>query len=186
MLDERLRTRRRPGRERALVRSMEKGSPIANSGLVAGDVIVAVDGTPVATLDDLAGALNGLAETYDGGDQFELTIARGNEEETLKVTLAGNVYLGAELLDAPPGRGLSVDSVPRDGPAADAGLQPDDVIVTVDGQAVAKFDDLLQALATHVAGDDVEIEVTRGSKELTLTATLEKRGVGQLKARPGG
>ncbi len=48
-----------------------------------------------------------------------------------------------------------------------------------------EVDDLLQALATHAAGDEVEIELKRGSQEQTLTAKLDQRGYGQLKPRPG-
>lgn len=168
----------------ALVRSMEEGSPVASSGLLAGDVIVALDHTPIVTLDDLVGALSGLPETYDGGDQFEIAVVRGKAEKTLTVTLAANVFLGAKLVDAPQGGGALVKSAPKGAPASAAGMERGDLIVAVDGQAVAKVDDLLQALATHLAGDEIEIEVKRGSQDRTLTAVLDKRGYGELKLRP--
>lgn len=165
---------------------MEKDSPIGNSGLLAGDVVVAVDETPVETIDDLAATLGGLGQTYDGCNQFELTVARGKGEKTLTVTLAANVFLGTNLVDAPRGGGAEVKSVSKGSPAADAGIEAGDVVVAIDGQEVTDVEDLLQALATHAAGDEVEIEIERGSQEQTLTAKLDKRGYGQLKPRPGG
>lgn len=62
----------------------------------------------MATVDELAAALRGLGQTYDGGDQFEFTVARGKGEKTLNVTLAGNVFLGTNLFDAPKGGGAEV------------------------------------------------------------------------------
>lgn len=76
-------------------------------------------------------------------------------------------------------------SISKGSPAADAGIEAGDVIVAIDGQEVTAVEDLLQALATHAAGDEVEIEIERGSQEQTLTAKLDKRGYGQLKPRPG-
>jgi len=58
----------------------------ASSTLRAGgDVIVAVDGEPVSTLDHLAGY---LAERKQPGDSVELTVIRDEEEVSVQVTLA--------------------------------------------------------------------------------------------------
>ena len=118
------------------------------------------------------------------GTEFELTVARGKAEKNLSVMLAANVYSGPALLDAPQGAGALVRRTPKGAPAAGAGIEPGDVIVAIDGQAVTEVDDVFQVLATHDAGDKVEVEVKRGSQERTLTVTLEKRGYGQLKSRP--
>jgi S1-C subfamily serine protease len=87
-------------RERgALVVSVAPDSPAAEAGLVGGDktetfngedilvggdVIVAVDGEDVASIEELAQAIRSKA----AGDEIELTILRGGDEQTLTVTLA--------------------------------------------------------------------------------------------------
>ena len=59
----------------AQVYALENGGPAAAAGLLPGDVITAVDGTPVRTAEDLADALSG-AQT---GQTVTLTVFRGGE-----------------------------------------------------------------------------------------------------------
>jgi S1-C subfamily serine protease len=55
-----------------------------DGNVVLGDIIVALDGKPVATLDDLLG----LLEQHQPGDSVTLTIVRGQEKIEQKITLA--------------------------------------------------------------------------------------------------
>ena len=71
--------------------------------------------------------------------------------------------------------GVRVISVADGSPAAEAGLEPDDVITTVDGEPLTDLDQLVDAVGDREAGDGIEFEVLRGQEELTLAATLGSR-----------
>jgi S1-C subfamily serine protease len=81
-----------------LIQRVESGSPADEAGLrgptrgvivgnyplgIGGDLIIAIDGTPVASSDALQRALN----RKHGGDVIELTVFRGKRTLTVKVTL---------------------------------------------------------------------------------------------------
>jgi serine protease Do len=71
-----------PERDGLLVRSVEEGGPADAAGIERGDLIVAVDGKPVARLDDVHDALDS-----DEGE-LRLTVVRGAEEREVTVTPA--------------------------------------------------------------------------------------------------
>jgi membrane-associated protease RseP (regulator of RpoE activity) len=55
-------------------------------------------------------------------------------------------------------------------PAAEAGLQPGDEIVAVDGRPVGSTEEFIQYTRAHV-GSPIELTVKRGGRDVTLTAT---------------
>jgi predicted metalloprotease with PDZ domain len=57
-------------------------------------------------------------------------------------------------------------------PAYKAGLDRDDELVSVAGMPLASQDDVTKALASHKAGDEVELVFKRRGKEVHATATL--------------
>jgi S1-C subfamily serine protease len=74
-----------PEAEGLLIRGVTEDSPAAAAGLARGDLIVAVAGQPVRTVDDLFDALQAAR-----GGTVELNIVRGTDERTVQVTFAGN------------------------------------------------------------------------------------------------
>jgi serine protease Do len=74
-----------PDTEGLLIRGVTEDSPAAAAGLARGDLIVAVAGQPVRTVDDLFDALQAAR-----GGTVELNIVRGTDERTIQVTFAGN------------------------------------------------------------------------------------------------
>ncbi len=60
--------------------------------------------------------------------------------------------------------------------AAEAGLQPGDVIVSIDGEPVDSAADVGAVIARSAPGDAVDIGYVRGGDERTATATLGARG----------
>ena len=60
-----------------------KGGPAEKAGLQAGDRIVSVDGTEIATKDDLGT----LMQKHAAGDTLSVTIAREGQMQTINVTL---------------------------------------------------------------------------------------------------
>ena len=68
--------------------------------------------------------------------------------------------------------GALVATVNRGGPAADAGLEPGDVIVSFDGQRVGDEDDLVHMVVRTRPGATVPIQVMRDRQEQTLDITI--------------
>lgn len=71
-----------PDQDGLLVRGVEDGSPAAAAGIAQGDLLVAAAGRPLATVDDLFDALEGI----EPGATLELTVVRGTEERAVTVT----------------------------------------------------------------------------------------------------
>ena len=76
------------------------------------------------------------------------------------------------------GGNISVESVILDSPAAVAGLQAGDRLLTLDGQQVANMDDLEKVMAAHQPGDAVPLTVRRGDETVDLTLTFGERSGG--------
>ncbi len=69
-----------------------------------------------------------------------------------------------------------VDSVVADSVAAQAGFQPGDMVISIDGRPIDSFTDL-QRVVSISAGETLDIVVRRGDKDITLTATPERKEV---------
>jgi putative serine protease PepD len=63
----------------AFVYDIIPGSGAEAAGIQAGDVIVAVDGEPITSNEDLGPAI----AQHEPGDEIEVTIERGGDEQTL-------------------------------------------------------------------------------------------------------
>ena len=146
--------------------------PDSKSQLKRGDVIVAFNGAPVATAEELIRAIG----SPKVGEQFTIKVVRGSHRFTLTEVQSPSAYLGADVKDATGDvKGAAVVTVAPNSPAADTDLQHGDVITAVDDAPVRNVDELLQAIGTHAPGDAVRLTVSRGSRELELTATLADR-----------
>ncbi|MDO4868855.1 MAG: RIP metalloprotease RseP [Bacillota bacterium] len=66
----------------------------------------------------------------------------------------------------------TIDQVAKDSPALRAGIESGDKIIAVDGEAIDKWDDLIQSVG-YSKEETAEITVLRDGKEVTLTAQLE-------------
>jgi putative serine protease PepD len=68
----------------ALLAGAQGNTPAAKAGLKKGDVITAVDGTSIATGDDLSRAI----DAHKPGDKITVTYKRGGSDHTVTLTLA--------------------------------------------------------------------------------------------------
>lgn len=68
----------------AAITSVADGSPAAEAGLTADDVVVAIDGRKVSSMIDLAATIR----THEPGDKVVLTVERNGQERRITVTLA--------------------------------------------------------------------------------------------------
>ncbi len=86
----------------------------------------------------------------------------------------GSVYLGLEaesLLDG--SMGARVVGVTENSPAWKAGFQVNDVILAIDGYAIANLDTMVERLLLRRPGDVVKVLLMRGNRNVELTAVLQ-------------
>ncbi|OWY63205.1 hypothetical protein B7486_54345, partial [cyanobacterium TDX16] len=88
---------------------------------------------------------------------------------------ARHVWLGIEGGDAPADGGVVVESVSDESPAAEAGLEVQDRIVSVDDEPVASMADLVTQLRSHAPGDEVDVDYVRDQLPATVEVTLAER-----------
>ena len=89
--------------------------------------------------------------------------------DTLNSILALRLGLDADA------KGVLLRRVVPNTPAADAGLQPGDVIIEMGGQTLRNTAELSKLLMSHQSGDTLDIVVLRNSREVTVTITLGER-----------
>jgi S1-C subfamily serine protease len=80
-------------------------------------------------------------------------------------------WLGMQIESLTPG-GVVIATVAAGSPGQLAGLEPGDIIVEVNNRPVSSTGDVLGALGGLHAGDQVEIQASRGSTPYTTHATL--------------
>jgi serine protease Do len=153
--------------EGAMVDEPQNGSPAAKAGVESGDVVTALNGTPVKDSRDLARKVAALAP----GSSVKLDILRSGESKTLTITLgelpnqqqanAGNQekqldsglpHLGLSLAPADEvagsgGKGVIVTGVDPEGSAAEHGFQSGDIILDVGGKTVGNAGDVRKSLS---------------------------------------
>jgi regulator of sigma E protease len=144
---------------------IEPGSPAADADLEVGDLIVAVDGDPVAEWQELETTI-----ATSAGHQVVLDVERHGHRHQVRmvpesVTRYGFGYSGLQ----PPVEPVLVQ-VPAGSPASSAGLRPGDRVVAVNGEPVSQFYDLMRLISPH-AGEEITLDVLRNGAELTVHAT---------------
>ena len=70
--------------------------------------------------------------------------------------------------------GLYLTEVEPDGPADRAGIQPGDILLTLDGISITSADALDRFLYAHQVGDTVTVTVYRSGQQGTVDITLEE------------
>ena len=175
---------KRPGG--ALIANVSPGSPAARAGLKTGDLIVAVDGQAV----DDPNAFDYRFATKPLGGSAQVGLLRNGQEMDVTVPLepapdvprdelvigSRSPFLGAKVANLSPAlaeelridakaEGVAVIDVPDNSIAARYGFRRGDVIVMVNGEAIAKTRDLERA-----AGDATRtwsVTILRGGQRIS-------------------
>ncbi len=134
----------------------------------------------------LAAALSGLGPASARADQPtpQTPTNPAPDPDDVQVTvMSGKGRLGvaalqisAELraqLGAPGDRGVLLDAVRPDSPAARAGLRVGDIITDVAGAKIRSARDVIAALADRKNGDEVAIAAVRKGQRIELRARLD-------------
>ncbi|NJL95862.1 MAG: PDZ domain-containing protein, partial [Anaerolineae bacterium] len=82
-------------------------------------------------------------------------------------------WIGISLQDQP--EGVRVMDVASDSPAEEADLQVGDLIVAIDGDAIAEVEALIAAVSERAVGEVVVLEVEREAETLEIEVTLGER-----------
>lgn len=78
----------------------------------------------------------------------------------------------AAVNDLPVEFGVYIQDVEPGAPAAEAGLQAEDIIVSLNGQEITAETSLSNILFEQEPGDTVDVTVLRGGEEVTLSITI--------------
>src|SRR5207244_4397502 len=113
-------------------------SPAQRAGVRSGDRIVAFDGKPVASAAELIALVAGThpADKLDLQVRREVSVGLDDGHKSSEGRLLLGVVLG-DKREVGNEDGVAVQSVNEDWPAARAGIQGGDVIISVDGKHVA-------------------------------------------------
>jgi membrane-associated protease RseP (regulator of RpoE activity) len=94
-------------------------------------------------------------------------------------------YIGVQLITltpelrrhfgVPEDRGVMVSKVLEDTPAAKAGIEVGDVLVTADGSAIDTAGDVTRVLVDKQSGEEVQIDLWRGGERMDLAVAFEER-----------
>jgi serine protease Do len=179
----------------ALVGDVTANSPASKAGLQQGDIILAVNGEPVADANQLRLKVG----TLDPGTRVNMKVLRDGRTQDMAVTLgnfpneeqaslnkggdngadqgaglegvqADNLTadIAQQLQLAPTTKGVIVESVSPDSKAADAGLQRGDVIQQVNHKAVTNLTEFKQAMGNANKSNPVLLLVNRGGTTLFI------------------
>jgi membrane-associated protease RseP (regulator of RpoE activity) len=138
----------------------------------------------------LAGAAN-LAGTLHAqenvGPESRVRVMAIGQGSYLGVFIADVTSEDVERLDLREERGVRITGVADEGPARDAGLQEDDVIVSWNGDRVESEAQLRRILGETPAGRSASVGVVRGGSETSIAVELGHRGDpgGVFTLRPG-
>jgi serine protease Do len=172
----------------ALISSVQPGGPAAKAGLASGDVIQACNGTEIKRSGDLPPLVGAMTP----GAVADLKIWRKGSSRDIKVTVgdfdSNKLASADDSKDVRPGRlgvavrpltaeedrqaqipgGLLVQDV--GGAAARAGIQPGDVILSVNGESVASVDKLRTLVAK--SGKHMALLILRNDHRIFVPVNL--------------
>jgi serine protease Do len=172
----------------ALVAKIEPDSAAARAGLKVGDVILEFNGNPIVDAGQLSARVGAAApgdkaslEIWRDGKPMTLNVAIGSATPTEVAGTAGSeaapqTRLGLALRPLNPEErqqagvsgGLLVEDV--QGHAAEAGIQPGDVVLSVDGTPVQSIAQLRKMVQEH--DKQVALLIQRGNDRLFVPVTL--------------
>src|SRR5262245_24277063 len=181
------------------VATIESDGPADQAGLNVGDVIRAVDDSVVRTPERLRSVVEGkkpgekVTLTYERGDRLRQTaLTLGNAPADVEIEsvpgapfsnlLVNRVRLGVriEQIDAATrtrlglqrDEGVVVVEVTPGSAAERAGLQANDIFVSINGTSIDTVDELQRTITASPSNRPAEIRVLRGEQQITLSTNL--------------
>jgi serine protease Do len=176
-----------PDSNGALVGTVEENSPAAKAGFRTGDVIRKIDNEPVGDSTDVTSRIGNMApgtkvnvEVWRDGKPVTLTATIGSFDNAEKVasndqSSMSHEKLGLAVRPLSPDEkqevghgGLVVENA--SGPAALAGIQPGDVIVSVGSAKVTTIEGLKQQV--DKAGKNIALLIERNGQKIFVPVRI--------------
>ncbi len=168
--------------EAAVVRQVREGSPAAEAGVRVGDIVRAIGGAAIETVQDYQRALG----RYPIGTEVALKVERKETKDgpstqhTFKMTIEkhGPAYVGFKF-DVKSSSSLAVAVVDPDSPAARAGMKAGDLIagfvVAEQAMPLRSRRDYYSLFGRMRPGMTVPLVVRRGNQNVVLNIVVEER-----------
>ena len=142
-------------------------SPAKKAGLILGDQILAVDGSPVEDFMDIQSRIvTGKLVTNEEKSRrlTRLSILRG--EENMEVEVFPEIFSNEEIrtIGIGPKQTFFIKELQPDMPAIKAGLQAGDQILSVDGIKIFSFIHLVDYLSDLEDGQEIALTVRKGGE----------------------
>lgn len=159
-------------------------SPAQECGLMAGDTIVAVDGTPVAS----QAQMKHVTGPKYAGEQISLTVMRSDEKLSFTATLTDRIDPFEELaIGIIPDRNgfpstAAIAEILPETPASATPLSPGDIISAIDGVEVKTWEGFQSRLHLLEAGEEIEIIVRNESQKFRSAAKTKTIKLAPLSA----
>ncbi len=171
----------------------DSGAPrlgLANQDFIQTDAAInpGNSGGPLVTLEGKLIGINSAIATRSGGSDgigfaIPASIARPVMDTLIQYGEVRRGWLGIRFGNpTPDGRGIRIDEVISESPAAASGFKVGDVITGFQGRGINNLNRLRNAIALTRPGSPVDFSVNRGGREQTITVSLADAEFGQLKA----
>lgn len=165
-----------PKNKGVLISGVDPDSPARAAGLREGDVILAIDGRKVVSVQDYKARL----KNYGVGDRLNLTIWARNQQREIGLQarafpLERGPDLAYDLLGLKVGAaagGVAVTAVREDGFLARTGVRPGDVIRQVNEFLIRQPEDLYKATIKYRDQESVVLLLQRGSQRYYITVPI--------------
>jgi putative serine protease PepD len=144
----------------------------------SGGPLLNAHGQVVGIVDQIATGNSGADQSSGVGFAISSSVVKAELGALERGTSPSHAYLGVQTVPATLTSGQSgalVQTIQAGGPAARGGMRAGDIIEAIDGHTLRGGDDLIASLAADRPGQSVALGILRGSRQLTLRATLATR-----------
>jgi Do/DeqQ family serine protease len=167
-----------------LISGILPDSPAAKGELKRGDIILSIDGKPVAGV----GEFKLLVASIPAGKEVDLVLWRQRKKKTLNVKISSrgetrvahessslkSTRLGMVLIPNEKGSGLVVKEIDPKGSAASFGVRPGDILLALNKKKLETVEDLEKILGKVRDSDTILLLIKRGGTTLYLAFPASK------------
>ncbi len=191
----------------AIIAQVERDSPAAEAGLQPGDVVLEMNGNPIEHYDAFRNAIAALRPgtavqllIWRDGKTLEQTVTLGERpaepgqakqqqqppsprtpqetRQSLGLDVQNVTRNLAQRFGYQPGEGVIVTAITPEGPASNAGIQPGDLIVSVNRQPVPSVERFAAAVRAARKSGQVLLLIRRGEASQFVVVRFSGQGQG--------